>query len=317
MQEESWELSVCPSFNSYSSDKLADVAAQVTREFDHRDHDDEGAFEENEEFEFVSVRKAEDDVVVLDGQIGPVFPVFNRDLLLSDQNPTKSQQITDGHDLKNREGEGEGEGEGEEEGEDVRCLRIPLKKLLSEEHDPTSYSSSSSEVDELEGVPPGTYCVWTPQSNSSPKAIAAAASPSQCKKSNSTGTTTSSNTKSSSSSSSKRWRLMNLLRRSNSEGKDSFVFLTPKNKEEEISYSNNSFADENSNSNSKEIKKVVAVKKKKKEKEQTVSSAHEVFYGRKRESMERDKRKTYLPYRKDLVGFWASVGSLGRTFPPF
>ena len=293
MQEESWELSVCPSFNSYSSDKLVDVAAKVTREFDH---DDEEAFE------FVSVRKAEDDVVVLDGQIGPVFPVFNRDLL-SDQNPTKSQQITDGQDLKNREDE-------EEEDEDVRCLRIPLKKLFNEEHDPTSYSSSSSEVDELEGVPPGTYCVWTPHSNSSPKAIASAASPSQCKKSNSTGTTTSSNTK---SSSSKRWRLMNLLRRSNSEGKDSFVFLTPKNKEEEISNSNNSFEEENS----KEMKKVAVVKKKKKEKEQTMSSAHEVFYGRKRESMERDKRKTYLPYRKDLVGFWASVGSLGRTFPPF
>ena len=263
-------------------------------------------FEENEEFEFVSVCKAKDDVVVLDGQIGPVFPVFNRDLLLSDQNPTKSQQISDGQDLKNREGEEE------EEDEDVQCLRIPLKKLFSEEHDPTSYSSSSSEVDELEGVPPGTYCVWTPHSNSSPKAIASAASPSQCKKSNSTGTTTSSNTKSSSSSS-RRWRLMNLLRRSNSEGKDSFVFLTPKNKEEEISNSNNSFEEENS----KEMKKVAVVKKKKKEKEQTMSSAHEVFYGRKRESMERDKRKTYLPYRKDLVGFWASVGSLGRTFPPF
>ena len=308
MQEESWELSVCPSFNSYSSDKLVDVAAKVTREFDHRDHDGEEAFEFNEEFEFVSVRKDEDYVVVLDGQIGPVFPVFNRDLL-SDQNPTKSQQITDGQDLKNREEE--------EEDEDVRFLRIPLKKLFSEEHDPTSYSSSSSEVDELEGVPPGTYCVWTPHSNSPPKAIASAASPSQCKKSNSTGTTTSSNTKSSSSSSSsKRWRLMNLLRRSNSEGKASFVFLTPKNKEEEISNSNNSFEEENSNS--KEMKKVVVVKKKKKkEKEQTVSSAHEVFYGRKRESMERDKRKTYLPYRKDLVGFWASVGSLGRTFPPF
>ncbi|KAK4589569.1 hypothetical protein RGQ29_020222 [Quercus rubra] len=236
--------------------------------FDHHDHDDEEVFEENEEFEFVSVCKAKDDVVVLDGQIGPVFPVFNRDLLLSDQNPTKSQQISDGQDLKNREGEEE------EEDEDVQCLRIPLKKLFSEEHDPTSYSSSSSEMDELEGVTPGTYCVWTPHSNSSPKAIASAASPSQCKKSNSTGTTTSSNTK---SSSSKRWRLMNLLRRSNSEGKDSFVFLTPKNKEEEISNSNNSFEEENSNS--KEIKKVVVVKKKKKkEKEQTVSSAHEVFY---------------------------------------
>ena len=78
-------------------------------------------FEENEEFEFefefVSVCKAKDDVVVLDGQIGPVFSVFNRDLLLSDQNPTKSQQITDGQDLKNREGEEEEE----EEDKEVRC----------------------------------------------------------------------------------------------------------------------------------------------------------------------------------------------------
>ena len=54
---------------------------------------------------------------MLDSQIGPIFPVFNRDLLLSDQNPTKSQQIIDDQDLKNREGEEEGE----EEDEDVRC----------------------------------------------------------------------------------------------------------------------------------------------------------------------------------------------------
>uniref|UniRef100_A0A7N2LEL8 Malectin-like domain-containing protein n=1 Tax=Quercus lobata TaxID=97700 RepID=A0A7N2LEL8_QUELO len=82
--------------------------------FDHHDYDDEEVFEENEEFEFVSVCKAEDDVVMLDGQSSPVFLVFNRDLLLSDQNPTKSQQITDGQDLKNREGEEE------DDDEDVR-----------------------------------------------------------------------------------------------------------------------------------------------------------------------------------------------------
>ena len=61
-------------------------------------------FKENKEFKFVSVCKAEDDVVVLDGQIGPVFLVFNREF----------SRITDGQDLKNREGE-------EEEDEDVRC----------------------------------------------------------------------------------------------------------------------------------------------------------------------------------------------------
>ena len=62
-------------------------------------------FEENEEFEFVSICKAEDNVVVLDDQIGLVFPVFNR----------KFSRITNDQDLKNREGEEE------EEDEDVRC----------------------------------------------------------------------------------------------------------------------------------------------------------------------------------------------------
>ena len=62
-------------------------------------------FEENEEFEFVSICKAEDNVVVLDSQISLVFPVFNREV----------SRITNDQDLKNREGEEE------EEDEDVRC----------------------------------------------------------------------------------------------------------------------------------------------------------------------------------------------------
>ena len=78
-------------------------------------NDDEEVFKENKEFEFMSVCKAEDDVVVLDGQIGLVFSVFNRNLLLSYQNPTKSQQITNCQDLKNREREEE------EDDKDVRC----------------------------------------------------------------------------------------------------------------------------------------------------------------------------------------------------
>ena len=56
------------------------------------------------ETKFVSVCKVEDDVVVLDSQIGLVFSVFNREF----------SRITNGQDLKNREGE-------EEEDEDVRC----------------------------------------------------------------------------------------------------------------------------------------------------------------------------------------------------
>ncbi|XP_062151378.1 uncharacterized protein LOC133859846 [Alnus glutinosa] len=268
MQEDNWELSVCPSFSSYSSDKLADIAAKVVDGDDGRHRGEEL----DDDFEFVSVSRADDDVVVVDGQIGPVFPVFNRDLL--------SKSWLQGN-----------------EDHDGRSLRVPLKKLFVDERDPTtsfssSSSSSSSEDEEgegeLEGVPPGTYCVWTPNNNNSAKA-----SPSRCKKSNSTGT------KTTGSSSSKRWRLSSLLRRSNSEGKNAFVFLTPKKEE---------------------IRPEKAVNREpgtKEKKVKTVSSAHEAFYTRNRAMREGDKRRTYLPYRQDLVGFWANVGALGKTFPPF
>lgn len=272
MQEDNWELSVCPSFSSYSSDKLAEIADKVADGEDGRHRGEEL----DDEFEFVSVSRADDDLVVVDGQIGPVFPVFNRDLLSTSRlQPACSDD---------REG---------------RSLRVPLKKLFVEERDPTtSFSSSSSDGEEgegdLEGVPPGTYCVWTPNNNNSAKP-----SPSRCKKSNSTGTKTSTG---SSSSASKRWRLSSFLRRSNSEGKDSFVFLTPK--KEEIS------RPEKAVNNRDQLRS-------KETKVKTVSSAHEAFYARNRAMKEGDKRRTYLPYRQDLVGFWANVGALGKTFPPF
>ena len=56
-------------------------------------------------------------------------------------------------------------------------IRLPLRKLLIEERE--TASCSSSEADELEGVPSGTYCVWTPKAAESP--------PGRCRKSNSTG----------------------------------------------------------------------------------------------------------------------------------
>ncbi|KAB1209171.1 hypothetical protein CJ030_MR6G015597 [Morella rubra] len=284
MQEESSDLSVCPSFSSYSSDRLADIAGAVTREFRGEDRQRQGGHGypdrelNDDDFEFVSVRKSDDEVVI-DGQIGPVFPIFNRDLL-SD----KSQRQTDGaHPPK------------ETEGHDVQTLRVPLKTLFIEDRDPSSLLSTSSEEeaeDELDGVPPGTYCIWTPNNSNSAKS-----SPSTCKKSNSTGTMSSG--ASSSSSASKRWRLLSLLRRSNSEGKDSFVFLTPKKVATRVE------------------KAEVGLKEKKAKKpaKETLSSAHEAFYLRNRAMKEEDKRRTYLPYRQDLVGFWTSVGAMGKTFP--
>lgn len=285
MQEQSLEVSVCPSFNSYSADRLADTAAEVCREF--RDLGLEGSedvppppeFHGDDDFEFASVFNAGDEVS-LNGQVGQVFPVFNRDLLLHDDQGGR-QADDDDH-------------------------RRP-------DDDQPPPSSSSSEADELEQVPAGTYCVWTPKR-------AVPESPGQCKKSKSTG---------SSSSPSKRWRLRDLLRRCNSDGKDSFVFLTPvsgsKKMEEKGTNikekrSSTSSSSSSSPSGSDTNRKVLAANKidgGNNKSGKAKATAHEAFYVRNRKMKEGDKRRSFLPYRQDLVGFFANVNAMGRGFPPF
>ncbi|KAL0377424.1 UNVERIFIED_CONTAM: hypothetical protein Sradi_3047900 [Sesamum radiatum] len=158
MENSQEEVYMCPSFSSYSSDRLAEIAVKVAAE----NSSDNG----DEDFEFALVRQEREvlaEEFFYDGQIGPVFPLFIED---------------------------------------------------REDHEPDNPSScSSSEADEMENIPAGTYCVWRPKAAEQP-------SPSRCNKSKSTG------------SGSKRWKIRDLLRRSNSDGKDSFVFLTPKNREE-------------------------------------------------------------------------------------
>lgn len=290
MQEQSLEVSVCPSFNSYSRDRLADTAAEVCREF--RDLGLEGSqdvphpaeFRGDDDFEFVSVFNAGDEVS-LNGQVGQVFPVFNRDLLSRDDQGGRRADDDDDDDLDHR----------------------PV-----DDQPPPSPSSSSSEADELEQVPAGTYCVWTPKR-------AVPESPRQCKKSKSTG---------SSSSPSKRWRLRDLLRRCNSDGKDSFVFLTPVSgskkmeekvtniKEKRSSTSSSSSTPSGSDANRKAqvVNKIDGGNNKSGKAKVT---AHEAFYVRNKKMKEGDKRRSFLPYRQDLVGFFANVNAMGRGFPPF
>jgi len=136
----------------------------------------------------------------------------------------------------------------------------------------------SSEVeDDLDSVPAESYCFWTPKSSP-------IASPIKCKKSNSTG--------SSSNSSSSRWKFLSLLRRSKSDGKESLNLLTPAKKEDLKKLS----------SGEKNItgKKIPATKKK----TPATVSAMEVFYRRKKEM----RVKSYLPYKKELIGFSANIG---------
>ncbi|XP_059643359.1 uncharacterized protein LOC132285207 [Cornus florida] len=271
--QENDSLSFCPSFNSYTSHRFAEIASEVGENLGEGPHvetsnepaDDDG-------FEFAIARSDLDgtgDEIFYDGQIRPIFPIFDRNLL------TREDQD---HDQTES---------------DVPAIRIPLSKLFVEDREPSSVSSS--EADELESVPPGTYCVWRPK--------VVEASPSRCKKSNSTG------------SASKRWRFSNLLRRSNSEGKDSFVFMTPKSREQK----GDKF-DTNVKERGDAVKVTAKVKAKGVaggEKATPSSSAHEEFYVRNRAMKEDYKKKSFLPYRKDLVGFFANVNGLSRNFPPF
>ncbi|XP_022751902.1 uncharacterized protein LOC111300536 [Durio zibethinus] len=258
MKNDNSELSFCPSFNCYSSDKnLVGIAASVCREND-------GVLDD-EEFEFFNN--------LCESSETPSFPIFNHDLL-----------------LKGEEEGGEDDDDGVEE-----AIRIPLRNLFIGDRD-LPLSSSSSEADELEGLPTGTYCFWKPKP--SPES-----SPNMCKKSKSTG-----------SSSSKRWRLIkDLLKRSNSDGKassSSFLFSnfdhksTMEKKHEEKASKKTATATKN-----KSEGVVTATKMKRVEK----ASAHEVFYMRNKALKEGEKRRSYLPYRKDLVGIFANVNGLGRN----
>ncbi|XAR51869.1 hypothetical protein NMG60_11006640 [Bertholletia excelsa] len=289
--QEGEALSFCLSFNSYSSTRFAEIASKVTEEFVRdaklsaeersRGETSNDLNEDDDDFEFSLVR-GDSEVnadEIFDGRARQIFPLFNRDLLYHDRD----------HDR--------------EEKPDISTLRLPLGSLfIQDREDRDLPSSSSSEADELEGISPGTYCVWRPK--------VVEPSPGRCRKSNSTG------------SEPKRWKFRDLLRRSNSEGKDSFVFLTPKSKEhksDKMERIENPKERQNSG-NADKVSRKVKVKGVVGGGEKALPSAHEAFYVRNRASKEGEKRKSFLPYRQDLVGFFATVngmGSMGKTLPPF
>lgn len=283
MQDQTSEVSFSPSFNSYSSDSLAETAAKVSREFCKLNLETSGdapppefhgvADDEDDDFEFVSLSTAGDEVFLKGAQIGPVFPVFNRDLLLGDF-------------------------------DDGSRSRLGLRDENEVPDPPSSSSSSSSEVDELDGIPEGTYCVWTPKGVPPSRA--------RCEKSKSAG-----------SSSSRRWRFRDLLRRSHSDGKDSFVFLTPSFGSRKVSTEENKTTKTeekpigNRGSGGSGVSSAAAIGGGKGKK--NMAAAHEVFYVKNKalNPKEKKKRSTFLPYRQDLVGFFANANAMGRNFPPF
>ncbi|KAL2559763.1 hypothetical protein Fot_04502 [Forsythia ovata] len=171
----------------------------------------------------------------------------------------------------------------------------PVKKVFVEKKDGDGKvtSSSSSENDDISGP----YCAR--------KAVEA--SPEVCKKSNSTGF-------------SKMWRFKDFMGRCNSEGRDAFVFLnnndmTPSTAAPPASVVAGRLKREEKGGGEK---KESTAKVKKNQKSKTASlSAHEVYL--KSKAKEEDRRRSYLPYRPELMGFFTNVsgGGLTRNVHPF
>ncbi|KAM3286689.1 hypothetical protein P3S67_025488 [Capsicum chacoense] len=254
MQQQEEEF-FSPSFSSYSTNSVAEIAGKIS---DGIAGNVDGADATEEDFEFSLVSENPGS-----SQMQPIFPVFSRDLLLNDV-------YYNGESSENVDG----------------SVQVTLKDLLLEEREPLS--SSSSEADELESLPPGSYCVWKPKINE-PN------SPSTCKKSNSTG------------SAFKRWSIRDLMCRSNSDGKESFVFLTrEKGTKNEISKSKSAAKLKSKGSTSSSGGDRVS----------PPSPAAVYSRNQAAKEMDKNKRKSYLPYKRYLVGFFAA-NSFGRTFPPF
>ncbi|KAK1438833.1 hypothetical protein QVD17_04644 [Tagetes erecta] len=120
----------------------------------------------------------------------------------------------------------------------------------------------------------GTYCEWMPKADSGSSPV--------WKKSSSTG------------SGSKRWIFRYFVWRSNSGGKQPMVVLPPKKVDSP-----------KQKRTSGEVLRTIGRWK-------AQTSIHEQFYVQRRAENEIGKRKSYLPYRTDLVGLFANVNTTGK-----
>ena len=209
-----------------------------------------------------------------------VFPIFNGEMRNSDAADISIslKNILIGDEKPKRHSGGR-------RNSDAAEILNSLKKLfIGNEKEKRNGVPSFEVEDDLDSVPAESYCFWTPKSSpiASPTATPTN-SPIKCKKSNSTGS-------SSNSSSSSRWKFLSLLRRSKSDGKESLNLKV--------------------NSGEKNVagKKIPVAEKK----TPATVSAMEVFYGRKKET----RVKSYLPYKKELIGFGVGFNANGgRSFP--
>ncbi|XP_047320637.1 uncharacterized protein LOC124924679 [Impatiens glandulifera] len=169
---------------------------------------------------------------------------------------------------------------------------MPVNKVFIETEESISPSAVSNGKEKEESS--GPYCNW------SRKAVEATVSPSPetCKKSNSTGF-------------SKLWRFHDLLNRSNSDGKDAYVYLNGSaSRSKVISSEKRQVAAVSSSASAGEKMKP----KTKKGVKTAAAKAHEKYL----RSKDNDRRRTYLPYRPELMGFFTNIhGGMTRNVHPF
>lgn len=250
-----------------------DVKVEEYEAMDHHGDDEEEEEEEEEDedgegFSFMFVGEntlqiAAEDAFV-NGQIKPVFPLFNQNLLFSGDDSSSLHENLP--------------------------MTPPVKKVLVEmNEEDVKVTPSSPENDGIMGP----YCEWRGKR-------AVEASPESCKKSNSTGF-------------SKIWRFKDFVGRCNSDGRDAFVFL---NNNGQAPQPAPETAEEKSGKKDDSTVKIVR-KVKKSAKSKTASlSAHEVYLRSK--AKEEERRRSYLPYRPELMGFFTNVnGGLTKNVHPY
>ncbi|KAK9113746.1 hypothetical protein Syun_020543 [Stephania yunnanensis] len=264
-------------FSNEDQSKESALLAEVEEEADS-----EGTTDDNFEFSCVcshhEVLTISADEIFANGQIRPIYPIFDRDHINNNQQ----------NSIKYKES-GSSSSSSSSSSTASTKSRNPLRKLFNEER--VSSSWSSSDFEDLESIPRDTYCVWVPKTSD-----LLHFPDERCKKSSSTGTST-------------RWKLRDLIRRSNSDGKDSIVFLA-----RSTSCTKSKNVREDINNQSCEQRRKIKAENLSRNR---VVSAHESLYVRNRTSKEMARRQSFLPYRRDIVGFFFNVNGLGKQFKAF
>ncbi|XP_076918358.1 uncharacterized protein LOC143578760 [Bidens hawaiensis] len=181
-----------------------------------------------------------------------------------------------------------------EEIEDHHRLPImpPVDKIFIES--PRGLPSSESQQNENDDISTGEYCAWSGDSTTATAELS--------KKSNSTGF-------------SKLWRLKEKVGRSNSDGRDAFVFL--KCSDNIKSTTKSTATSSTSSSAAGAFVKVTGGKAR--VVKQRKPTGYEAYLRSRGEYTEEERRRSYLPYRPEMLGglFTNVHGGLTKNVHPY